>query len=138
MSRTGHLIDLDDDGRIVLMTKGGEEVLMEDGKGIQLKTPTGQRIFASDDGRVAMTTNMSHAVAASDTEMSIAMFDQTGNSVVIDCTANSVTVKGNMSVNLVTPGVVNISGATVMINSAGSPAAARPPGTDLSIKKDLP
>lgn len=137
-SRSGHVIELDDNGRITITTSSGEEVFLQEGKGIQVSTPNGHRIFAANDGRVMMVTKEDRAVGASDKDKNVAMFDGSGNSVHIDSTANTISIKSTMAVNVQAMGVVSVTGAQILLNSPGAPAMAKAPSTDAGMQKDPP
>lgn len=138
MSRIGHTIDLDDNGRIFIKSSSGEEVFLQDGKGIQISTPNGQKVFATDDGRVMMVTKDGHAIGASDKDMSIALFDKPGNSIVIDTTANTISIKSLMAISVQATGTVSVTGAQVLINTPGPGGMSKTHSTDPGMDKDLP
>jgi len=136
-TRYGHTLEFDDDGDIVLMTAQGEEVLLEDGKGLRLKSKTGQEIFVTDDGRVVAVTQMGKFLAASDKDMSIAMGDEMGNIISIDSKSQTITLKSNMALNITSSGVMNITGTMVNINSGGGGGASKP-NTKSDMKNKAP
>lgn len=151
-SRIGHIIELDDDGMILIQTAQGQVLEMEDNQGIRISTADGQQLYMSNRGEIAMKTSQGRMIHATDIAGGVQIHDGTGNIVDIDSNSGSINITANATVNVKANGMVNvqasgvlsITGSMVNINSGGNAQSASkksnddPLGGKGSKKVDLP
>lgn len=151
-SRIGHIIELDDDGMILIQTSKGQVLELEDGQGIRISTADGQQLYMSNKGEIAMKTSQGKMIHATDPGGGVQIHDGRGNIVDIDSNGNTinitanatVNIKANAAVNIQASGVLGITGSMVKINSGGTASGGSsrsnsdPLGGKGSKKVDLP
>ncbi len=127
-SRIGHIIELDDDGMILIQTSKGQVLELEDDQGIRVSTADGQQLYMSNKGEIAMKTSQGKMIHATDPGGGVQIHDGRGNIVDIDANGNTINISANAAVNIKASGMVNVQasgvlsiiGSMVNINSGGS------------------
>jgi hypothetical protein len=123
-SRTGHVLDFDDRGRIVMQTKNGHRLVLNDtDSSASLKTEGGLEFRVDDQvGQVVIFTPSGETIGIDDKMRKISLQDTMGNFIELDGMAGSISIAAVTTLNVKSTGTINVSGAMVNINAG--PAAA--------------
>lgn len=131
-SRIGHTIDLDDDGRILITSSSGEEVILQNGKGVRISTPTGQKFFASDDGRIGISTQRGKQFVLSDMDNAILLTDEANNSISVSSLPGAIVGVAQIAINLTSGGAIEILGGAAVSVTAGATLSITAPMVNIN------
>lgn len=133
-SRSGQLLDFDEDGRIVMQGNSGQRLVLNDkDKCAALRTDDGLEFRADQDtGQIAIFTPSGEVIGLDDKKRKITLTDQMGNFIELDGMAGAISVSAVTTLNIKSTGPINVSGAMVNINS-GPVSASK---TSYSTSKD--
>lgn len=137
-TRYGHVIDLDDDGRIIIKTKNGQRLTLSDahGGGITLYQKDNHQFYI-DNVSIGSWTNRGYVVASSEQAKVVILRDEMGNAVELDAMSGTISIDAKTTVNIKASGPVNISGAMVNINSGPVAGARMAPSLDAEYHRDV-
>ncbi len=128
-SRSGHTISFDDDAndkkaKVVVKSQGGHELTLDD---------------ANDTGKIELKTTAGHSVSLDDAGGTVTVTDKSGNKLVFDANANSITVeaKGNAEQKVGGNLTITVTGSATLSAPAGvtidSPSVKLGTGASLSL-----